>query len=252
LGQLAPGMETRATAISNRGVIVGVASEYVGGPPAVLTSQAWVRLPGSTQLVALPVPTGTTEAEARGINDSGLVVGDIVSGSKRHAVMWDISTGSVRDITPATTEGMAYAINSSGTVVGRVTAPDGRLEAAVWQPGSAATFLRGPTGCSSTATGSSCNDLSANDINDEGVVVGSSDLQGRAGSMFVSASHAVRWTPLAGGAGYGDIHYYPGPGEDQASSSSISIAYSINNAGAAVGSWNPITSNRWRAVRFDP
>lgn len=247
LGQLAS-LRTRATAINNHGLIVGVASHSTGEPSTVVT-RAWVRLPGGIELQELPVPEGATNAEARDVNDAGLVVGDVLIGGARRAVQWDVASGTVLDITPAVAQSaQAFAINSLGRVAGHVKASDGSSQAVVWQPGSDVTILPGNTGCrgSSVPYQVNCSSLFANDINDRGVVVGYYQFIAGGLPEAYSRLQALRWSPVEAG-GYVQ-QFYHSPYEP-----TNTVAFAVNETNTAVGvSTSTNTNSVSRAVRFAP
>ena len=123
---------------------------------------------------------GGSSASASGINEAGQVVGYsalTTPPSGTHAALW--SNGTITDLTPqlGTNEsGWATAINESGQVVGNI----GYAEAFLWQNG-----VRTPLG--DLGGGSSA----ANDINDSGVVVGSSSTDESASLGFMA--HPFVW-----------------------------------------------------------
>lgn len=106
---------------------------------------------------------GGSSASASGINEAGQVVGYsalTTPPSGTHAALW--REGTITDLTPhlgANESGWATAINESGQIVGNI----GYAEAFLWENGVRTRL--GDLGNGSSA---------ANDINDSGVVVGSS------------------------------------------------------------------------------
>jgi len=122
----------------------------------------WVYKKG--KLVKLPTPTGT--GAANGINDAGVVAGEVYNNTWVHAVTW---TGkqAPRDLHQMGTGSQAFAINKAGQVVGLTyyeEAPFGL--ATLWEGG-------GQSNLGSLYTGSTSYSRAVA-INDKGWVVGSS------------------------------------------------------------------------------
>ncbi len=190
LGLLPGGTTSRATAINDRGVIVGHGDTTNGENHAIRWN------PGGriTDLGTLP---GGTYSYAYSINNRGDIVGyaNTASGDDR-AVRW-APDGSITDLgsLPGHTGGYAYGINDEGRVVGYAPIRSRTYHAVKWQPDGTVSDIgaNSPLGSTSAAA-----------INDHGVVVGV--------TYAVSPAHyheAVTWTaagttamvlpPLAGG-----------------------------------------------------
>ena len=106
-----------------------------------------------TDVLHLPLLSGAYSSTGRGLNDSGVAVGDVLNSIGQHAYMWSFpSPSQVLALGPGVPN-FASAINSDGVVVG--------AGARAWI-GNTSTLL--PTG-----TG---YDSGAYDINDNGIVVG--------------------------------------------------------------------------------
>ncbi len=96
-------------AINSSGDIVGQSSTTDGTLHAFLFSQG--------RLVDLGVLPGSQQSNARGINDSGQIVGWSIPGGIQHAFLY--KNGIMSDIgTLGGTASFAYAINNSGQIVG--------------------------------------------------------------------------------------------------------------------------------------
>lgn len=150
-------------------------------------------------------------AIASGINDSGQVVGYAYDDNgNSHPLIW--SNGTTQELASISSNqsGEAYKINSSGQVVGYSKLQDGSWRATIWNGGT-------PTNIGTVGGPSSF----AMNINDSGVVAGSSYWGSQGGS------HAFTWTAQGGFVDYGsfnstDRNYYAG-------------FNGINNSGFLVG-----------------
>ncbi|HEX8769170.1 MAG TPA: hypothetical protein VF711_00225 [Acidimicrobiales bacterium] len=210
------GDTSAANDINSGGTIVGRASTYYGGR-AVIWDAA------SHTPTVLPAPGGPANsganAEARGVNTTGLVAGWAAPGtstSSSHAVVWNPAAGSVSDIGTLCGEGQPWVdgsaasdINDSGYVVGRSNACTGYgSHAFVWNPNTNVM-----TDISGGAVQSE-----ANAVNGAGQVVGY-----RYDASF-SCSSPFIWDPVTGVTTVIDV----GCVEDGA-------AFDINGKGQVVG-----------------
>jgi probable HAF family extracellular repeat protein len=159
------GNNGQASAINNRGEVVGYAETAVTDPtcpPAPTTSAVlWEK----GKALALPTVGGDADGVAFGINDQGQTVG--YSGScvaATHAVMWKNNTAFVLQDLGGTRSNIAYVINNRGQMAGKVrSADDTHYVAALWQPdGTLTTHEPLPGDLDAFATG----------INNRGQVVG--------------------------------------------------------------------------------
>lgn len=153
----------------------------------------------------------TPDVFAKGINNSGQVVGYTVDAAgDSHAVIWD--NAGARELAynagaPSASE--AYRINDAGQIVGKAKIANGNFQAAMWNGSTNIVpigTLGGPTSF-------------ANDINDAGVVAGSSGA--------TLGSRAFTWTEAGGFVDYGNNN--PGTALGQAGFNGI------NNNGLMVG-----------------
>ena len=165
------GNNGQASAINNRGQIVGISETTVqdsGCPPSkpgkIISPVFWEK----GEVRALPTVAGDPDGFVQGINDEGHAVGSsgTCTGISTHAVLWENDTAfQLPDL--GRDGNAAYAINDHGQVVGYVSSADGTtIVASLWQNGarSAVTNLGIlPGDGAAFATG----------INNRGQVVGS-------------------------------------------------------------------------------
>ena len=135
------GNNGQASAINNRGQIVGISETTVqdsGCPPSkpgkIISPVFWEK--GEAR--PLPTPVGDPDGFVQGINDRGQAVGSsgTCSNIATHAVLWENDTAfQLPDFGLA--GGDAYAINDHGQAVGYVSSPDGTtIFPTVWQNGA--------------------------------------------------------------------------------------------------------------------
>jgi probable HAF family extracellular repeat protein len=162
------GNNGQASAINNRGQIVGISETTVpdSGCPAskpgkTISPVLWEK----GEVRALPTVAGDPDGFVQGINDQGQAVGS--SGSctniATHAVLWENDTAfQLPDLGRVGSD--AYAVNDHGQIVGYVSSPDGTtIVAALWQNGGVTSIPTLPGDSAAFATG----------INNRGQVVGS-------------------------------------------------------------------------------
>ena len=162
------GNNGQASAINNRGQIVGISETTVPDPgcPAskpgkTISPVLWER--GEAR--SLPTLVGDQDGFVQGINDRGQAVGS--SGNcnniSLHAVLWENDTAiPLKDL--GQPGNAAYAMNDHGQIVGYVSSADGStIVASIWQNGGVTTIPILPGDGAAFATG----------INNRGQVVGS-------------------------------------------------------------------------------
>jgi hypothetical protein len=145
------GTQSRVYAISSNGIMAGY--RVSGG-----LEQAWVRdLAG--QVTILPPLVAGRAAIAKGVNASGIVVGEAYNAVIGPlAVYWD-AAGAIHELgTLGNVFGTssAQAINDAGVIVGSSRAPNGGFSAYRWDAQSGMQALSVPASvCCGAATGSS-------------------------------------------------------------------------------------------------
>ncbi len=173
------GNNGQASAINNRGQIVGFAEDGTvdSSCPANKTNNR-------TQLPVLwengkakALPTGSDPSgNALWINDKGQIVGFTgACAATSHAVLWD--NDNVNTLPDNGTGAEAFGNNNRGQIVGFVGAPDSGIpNAALWQNGTLTNLGLLPGDLGGIASG----------INDKGQVVGSNfDSQGNWNHAFI-------------------------------------------------------------------
>ena len=162
------GNNGQASAINNRGQIVGISETTVqdsGCPPSkpgkIISPVLWEK--GEAR--PLPTLVGDQDGFVQGINNRGQAVGSsgTCTNISMHAVLWENDTAiQLKDLGQA--GGAAYAINDHGQIVGYVSSADGTtIVAAIWQNGEITSIPILPGDSAAFATG----------INNRGQVVGS-------------------------------------------------------------------------------
>jgi probable HAF family extracellular repeat protein len=162
------GNNGQASAINNRGQIVGISETTVpdtGCPPSkpgkTISPVLWEK----GEVRALPTVAGDPDGFVQGINDRGQAVGSsgTCTNIATHAVLWENDAAfQLPDLGRVGSD--AYAINDHGQIVGYVSSPDGTtIVAALWQNGGVTSIPTLPGDSAAFATG----------INNRGQVVGS-------------------------------------------------------------------------------
>ena len=162
------GNNGQASAINNRGQIVGISETTVpdSGCPAskpgkIISPVFWEK----GEVRSLPTLAGDPDGFVQGINNRGQAVGSsgTCANIATHAVLWDNDVAvPLSDLGHDGSD--AYAINNRGQIVGYVSSHDGStIFAAIWQNGGVTTIPTLPEDSAAFATG----------INNRGQVVGS-------------------------------------------------------------------------------
>ena len=164
------GNNGQASAINNRGQIVGMAEDgTVDSSCSPDTINNRTQLPvlwENGRAHALPTPVSDPSGFANWINDHGQAVGNTGScGGMSHAVSWENDTVTELEDLGTGAGAIAYGNNNRGQIVGSVfVTPGGAVRyGALWQNGVLTNIGTLPGTMSAIATG----------INDRGQVVGS-------------------------------------------------------------------------------
>ncbi|MFL5482670.1 MAG: hypothetical protein ACJ8AK_10820 [Gemmatimonadaceae bacterium] len=158
LGVLAGDDFSQAFAVNSSGQVVGFSGQSGGQTRAF----RWTSRLG---MIALNLPTDEGgNSSATGINDNGVVVGEMTVGGARHAFRWENGVTTDLGVPSWASSSKAAAINTSGTIVGWNDVVTGEeAHGWSWNIGGPITNL----GVSSPIT-------NATAINDAGQIVGSS------------------------------------------------------------------------------
>ena len=165
-------------------------------------------------ITPLASPAGTTDVYVTGVNNVGQMVGHTVdAGGISHAALWSPNGAHtpLQELTNATGQSSeAYRINNLGQIVGKSKFDANFVHAVVWNAGVVQDL-----GILPGATGGSF----AQDINDQGVVAGSSNA--------AHGQHAFTWTPQGGMRDWGSFN--------SASNQNFAGWNAINNNGVMAG-----------------
>jgi probable HAF family extracellular repeat protein len=166
------------------------------------------------KITPLDSPAGATDVYATGINNAGQMVGYTVDANgKSHAALWAPGGAHtpLQELTNASGQSsQAYRINNAGQIVGKSRFDATFDHAVIWNAGVIQDI-----GVLPGANGGSF----AQDINDQGVVAGS--------SKAATGQHAFTWTQANGFKDWGSFN----PG----SNSNIAGWNAINNGGVVAG-----------------
>jgi probable HAF family extracellular repeat protein len=222
------GSSATGYAVNNSGVVAGFGQAASGGQQAFLSSGG--------ALKALPLGLGT-ESYAYGLNDAGVVVGNVYVNGQSHGTIWNgaaatdlgantyatavnnagevvgsngqafaLMNGNVEDL--ALPDGMnwsaAYGINDAGTIVGEGRQANGRFAGLIWNADGSVTTLGTLGGSSSQAMA----------VNNQGEVAGCSGIASGYQHAFTEIGGVMTDLGTLGGSSY---------------------AYGINNSGEVVG-----------------
>jgi probable HAF family extracellular repeat protein len=164
------GNNGEASAINNRGQIVGMAEDGTLDPSCPAGTTSGTQLPvlwENGRAHALPTPVGDADGFAMWLNDHGQAVGYTgTCGAMSHAVSWENDTVTELQDLGTGAGAIAYGNNNRGQIVGSVfVTPGGPIRyGALWQNGVLTTLKPTlPGDIAAIATG----------INDQGQVVGS-------------------------------------------------------------------------------
>jgi probable HAF family extracellular repeat protein len=158
-----------AQSINNLGQAVGYSRNGLSGPSGRGTAEFW----SSSQVVTHLGSLGGNYSFAADINDAGQIVGSsyLPGTTNSHATLWNVGAyGTAIDLgTLGGASSSALAMNGSGTIVGQSTTGAGSFHAALWRANAIVDLnnLLDPAAVSAGWVLSS-----ANNINDNGVVVG--------------------------------------------------------------------------------
>ena len=198
LPALSKGVHGEAYAVNQGGsIIAGYSWDRTGRKiPAKWTLQS-----GTWKLTTLPYAATATSAEARGVNDQGVLAGNDFPASSPHIVLWPTSGGFL--VLGCADFGVGDAISANAQIVAGTDRTLTPHRAAVWQAGGCREDLP------PLVTGT---DASATAINGDGTIVG-----GHSGQP-------VRWKRISGVWQVESLDGRPGS------------VYGSNSAGGLVGS----------------
>jgi uncharacterized membrane protein len=213
-------------------MVVGAADDTAA--PTNLQAVVWTVTPGvapapTTNIAAnLPTPVGTTYSRANGMNNAGMIVGEM--GDPIVPAFWaDSLTPAVALDLGGAVSGAAYAIDNDGGIVGETFAVAGGPATAVFWEVDELGVITGPTPLPTTGTSSSAYAVNNNLTVPEA-----------AGEMTdLAGTHAVVWrvTDLGTDVIPPTIIEIVLPGLPTAipALNGDAVAFSINNAGTVIG-----------------
>jgi probable HAF family extracellular repeat protein len=206
-----PALKSEARGVNNRGEVVGYSDSPTNGTRAFLWTRDGAPNGGPLMRDLGELPGGLDQSFAYGINEHGQVVGTSEAATGSRAFLWTPTSGpggtplmqDLGDLQGGTGESFGNALNRHGHVVGWSEAAAGR-RAFLWKPGEGMQDLGVlPGGVASFA----------NDINDNGEVVGYS---------FAPLPRAFVWNSVDGMQDLGAL-------------GNFSEAAAINNRGDIIG-----------------
>ncbi|MBC8109114.1 MAG: DUF3466 family protein [Anaerolineae bacterium] len=160
---------------------------------SVVSIASFARAGVQYNITPLDSPVGTTDVYVTGVNNAGQMVGHMVDAAGiSHAALWSPSGAHtpLQELTNAAGQASeAYRINNAGQIVGKSKFDANFVHAVVWNAGVVQDI-----GVLPGANGGSF----AQDINDQGVVAGS--------SKAVNGQHAFTWTPGDGMKDWGSFN----------------------------------------------
>lgn len=220
--------------INEAGQVVGGAATYDSSGSTGGYAVWW---DGNGSITTLPTvgvnSSGRPGANGLGINDGGMIVGQIETQAGYRAARWDASTGAITLLgdlganAVGKTESMAWAVNAGGTTVGyAIKYGDGQGQRAVrWDAGSTSATELQPLSPDPITGGMAA--AMAYAVNAEGTTVG--EARDYPGGGFYSVPRAVKWA--AGSVEPTVLPVVTG----LAMMTTNASAYGINDAGVIVG-----------------
>lgn len=189
---------------------------HIGAAAAALTfASVAARAASQYEIKPLDSLADTSDVYVRGVNNAGQIVGyNVDVNGTSHGVLWDATGVHELPKIGVNAGSEAYRINNNGQIVGKAMADTNQNHATVWTVGAGGAIAAQDIG---TLPGGAFS--FANDINDNGVVAGS--------SKATKGQHAFTWTLSGGMVDNGS--------QAPAANSAIAGWNGINNSGLLVG-----------------